>query len=208
MLTLPRRCFTIYAVVQIEIQPGKRPLWIAAGDGAVHSEFTAVIDDDHLPYRVEMRVRTSTAVGRPEIDALLLVRRDGPITTESLRRCNVSGLLRAAIAADTRPRVDNPDGTFRVLDVGEPENQAWGGPRLGPGRGRAMPADHLEQVARIYREALAAGLPPTKAVRLKMNASQSTAARWVAQARDRGFLGPAVGTQAGEAPTPKKRRAR
>ena len=51
----------------------------------------------------------------------------------------------------------------------------------------------LGWVAYAYRLALVVGEAPTKAVRDSMGLPQSTAARWVQQARQRGFLGPSEG---------------
>jgi hypothetical protein len=59
---------------------------------------------------------------------------------------------------------------------------------------------HLAEVARIYRAAVEAGKPPTQTVAEQLQASHSTAARWVGQARKAGELGPAraAGGRGGE----------
>jgi hypothetical protein len=49
----------------------------------------------------------------------------------------------------------------------------------------------LEAVAYLYRVAVLMGEPPTKAVEETLGLARSTAGRWVAQARQEGFLGPA-----------------
>lgn len=71
--------------------------------------------------------------------------------------------------------------------------------RQGPQRRRRLTRELLEQVAETYRQAYAAGDPPTQAVSAKFTVSHSTAGRWVVEARRRGALGPANGTSAGEA---------
>ena len=70
-------------------------------------------------------------------------------------------------------------------------------------RGRAAVTDeHLAEVAKVYREAAAAGQPPTQAVAIHFERARSTAGRWVVQARQAGHLRPARGDrQAGEAPS-------
>jgi hypothetical protein len=57
----------------------------------------------------------------------------------------------------------------------------------------------LQEVAEVYRLAWESGKPPTLAVRKHFHKSQSTAARWVGMARERGYLGKADGTRGGEA---------
>lgn len=47
---------------------------------------------------------------------------------------------------------------------------------------------HLEEVAQAYSSALKTGEPPTRAVANAFVTSHSTAARWVALARETGFL--------------------
>ena len=61
-----------------------------------------------------------------------------------------------------------------------------------PRRGSPITEDNLLEVARVYREAVKHGDPPTQAVADGMNVARSTAARWVAAARTRGLLGPAM----------------
>jgi hypothetical protein len=72
-----------------------------------------------------------------------------------------------------------------------------------PRRGMRLPDEHLEEVARVYREAHQRGAPPTGAVydrwrKGKIKISRSTAGRWVAEARRRGIMGEALGTRPGE----------
>jgi hypothetical protein len=68
-----------------------------------------------------------------------------------------------------------------------------------PRRGSPLTEDNLRQVADVYRLALQRGDPPTQTVADQMNVVRSTASRWVAAARKRGFLGPALRGRAGEA---------
>lgn len=75
---------------------------------------------------------------------------------------------------------------------------------LPPARSGKMPItdDLLRLVARLYREAVDLGEHPRGyiAARVDGGRASSTVARWILMARDRGFLGPATGTRAGEAP--------
>lgn len=57
--------------------------------------------------------------------------------------------------------------------------------------------DHFREVARIYADAWDEGDPPTKAVAEAFGAERSTAAKWVAKARQLGFLTPTEKRRAG-----------
>jgi hypothetical protein len=67
-----------------------------------------------------------------------------------------------------------------------------------PRRGSPVTDEHLRRVAALYRAALERGDPPTQTVGDEMHAGRSTAARWVAKARERGLLGEALPGKAGE----------
>jgi hypothetical protein len=68
-----------------------------------------------------------------------------------------------------------------------------------PRRGSPVSDANLRQVADLYRAAFRRGDPPTRTIADEMHIARSTAARWVAKARDRGMLGPAMQGKAGEA---------
>lgn len=55
------------------------------------------------------------------------------------------------------------------------------------------------EVAALYRESHAAGLPPTLAVAERFGVSHRTATRWVSETRKAGIMGAAMGTRSGEA---------
>ena len=68
----------------------------------------------------------------------------------------------------------------------------------GAQRGASLPDDLLEEVARIYKDALNYGLPPIPAIAKAFNISKSTSAKRVMLARKNGYLGKAVRGKAGE----------
>lgn len=70
---------------------------------------------------------------------------------------------------------------------------------VSPRRRRIVTPDHLIQVAEIYRDAMKEGRAPTAAVADHFTVSHSTAARWVREARQQQYLGPAQGPKPGEA---------
>ncbi|MDP9949159.1 MULTISPECIES: hypothetical protein [Streptomyces] len=69
-------------------------------------------------------------------------------------------------------------------------------------RRRRITREHLEKVVEVYRKADAEGVPPTRAVQQIFATTHSTAAKWVAKAREEGLLGPSPGSRGGEIPSP------
>lgn len=63
--------------------------------------------------------------------------------------------------------------------------------RKRAGGRRKLDDDHYRKVAAIYRRSLAGGGDPVVSVMVDMECSRSTAGGYVAEARKRGFLGPA-----------------
>lgn len=64
----------------------------------------------------------------------------------------------------------------------------------------AAATDHYRMVAEVYRDALRNGAhAPSAEVARQLGVPGERARTWVRQARRRGFLGPAIGTWAGEA---------
>lgn len=115
-----------------------------------------------------------------------------------LRRLPVARLLREAVAAVAGQLQTLPDGGVRAdtsatASVAEFEDQT-----ARPRRGTPLGDDHLKRVRDIYRAAVERGDPPTQTVAQEMHAARSTAARWVAKARERGLLGASLPGRAGE----------
>ncbi|MFD6684184.1 hypothetical protein, partial [Micromonospora parva] len=63
-----------------------------------------------------------------------------------------------------------------------------GGAQGSGGKRHRITDEHLEEVARVYGEALRAGIPPTREVSDVFEVSHSTAAKWVGAARRKGML--------------------
>jgi hypothetical protein len=136
---------------------------------------------------------------------LSVLRSDGgPIQKEDLRALPLRDWINAAVASQTmsRPMVVDEDPTGYetnpvVKTVVSPQEIASMTAGLQAGKKR-ITDDDLQEVARVYREAVATGEPPTVAVARHMKRSRSTAGRLVMQARQRGFLGRARARMAGE----------
>jgi hypothetical protein len=129
--------------------------------------------------------------GRPQ--AVAVRRRPGglPLTAERLR-CPVDALVKAAaygLAIEpTGRRVGRREIWRHVFQrpLGGEEIERALRPR---GRGAKLSDQFLGEVAAVYRQALAAGRPPTQAVAEAFYGSRSSAGRWVMEARRRGLLG-------------------
>jgi hypothetical protein len=174
---------------------------------ALPSLFTAEVDDPGQPYLLELRVRTVQG-RRPEVIELRLEIRNpkkgAGITTQGLREVHVARALEVAVTA----AIEQSDGGE---DPGSPhDDRRTDSPpkRVSkPLRGIPVGADFLQQVSDIYRAAVASGSrAPVVAVSEELGGSRATAGRWVLQARRAGLLRPSLGTKAGEAAVPARRR--
>ena len=128
------------------------------------------------------------------------------VSGESLRRIPIARLTREATVAASRkytPIAEGGDPVFRFASSPQVEAatfyRRYTKDARRPRRGSPITEENLREVARVYREALKRGDPPTQAVADGMNVARSTAARWVAAARKRGLLGPAMRGKGGEA---------
>jgi hypothetical protein len=75
-----------------------------------------------------------------------------------------------------------------------------GGERPGSSEARRPDSDDdWRRLAELYRRAVAGGSPPSQAIAAEFGVTRATARKWVQMARQRGFLGAAVGRRSGEA---------
>lgn len=58
--------------------------------------------------------------------------------------------------------------------------------------------EKLAHVAATYRFGALVGQSPTQFVAEELGMSRAAAGRWISRAREEGYLGPAIGTKAGE----------
>lgn len=168
-------------------------------DLVLPARFGAVIDDDRLPFRVEIEVRVHNR--RPTCSKLTLLQREGgdPVTSRELRGVQLTRYL-AVAAAQCALRMERlPDGSVavepmlgEVVLVNRTDVEA-----ARQGR-RPLTDEHLRNVARLYRAAVDGGKSTREAINAEMPAATSTIGRWVQEARARGFLGEATPRRAGE----------
>ena len=157
--------------------------------------------------------------GHPYCRGLAVVPAPGEVVSgDVLRRLPVGRLLAEAVAAaafsvEDRGWTIEREGAERVgqaIDLAPTERAALyeryvRGARR-PRRGSPLTDSNLRQVADLYRAALDRGDPPTQTVADAMHVARSTAARWVAAARERELLGPALRGRAGERRTTRRKR--
>jgi hypothetical protein len=160
--------------------------YVDIGDGVTVPETIDItvspdMPDDDVPY--EVRLHLVAADGRLVCQTVTVEATDqsGPVTAEGLRGIPLAGLLRWGVREHARQqgRRFNPDP-----DV------AKDGPT----------PEALRAAATVYRLAYALGEPPTKAVSVSLGLTYSTAARWVAKAREAGLLGATTQGRAGGVP--------
>lgn len=196
-----------------------------AEDFAVPASFPVTVapDDAALPV---CHILVAFEGRKPTCADLRLEQREQPIDGTMLRKVPLSTYLREAVAHAafrfTRDRaaaekareelggqvgrereVDGePAWVFREpdksmsADVLEVRGVAKKSSRQ-PRRGIPLTDDDLRDIAAMYREAVRVSRAPTEALAQRMGVSRPTMSRWIAKARERGFLGPARQGSAG-----------
>jgi Family of unknown function (DUF6214) len=174
---------------------------------AVDRFFRATWTSSDLPgVEVELQAEVTVERGRaiPRCTELIMrADESASVTGELLRRVPVARILAQAVVTplvmvkidETRPgtrRITGHDLTPDKLY----ERYVEGARR--PRRGSPITDENLEQVAELYRAAVGRGDPPTQTVADAMGIPRSTAARWVAKARERKLLGPSLRGRGGE----------
>jgi hypothetical protein len=166
-----------------------RPGWL------LPVRFTAVIDDEQvIDYQLELDL--ALVDGEAVCVAARFVQRDGgpPITPRAIRRVPLAQYVRAAAGAAAVSAAD-------LTRIGHVDETAAAFAATRGGYRRHYTDMFLREVAKVYRGALEAGSgAPRKAVQEWQGVSTQTAARWIAEARRRGILGPTRPGKAGEEP--------
>lgn len=184
--------------MKIDVRTNQKLVLMQDGRTAIPRRFRAT---EVLPGGVlaELEVEVDDW-GRPSCRRLQVTAADELVTGATLRKVPVARLLsEAATSAASwyRFKSSTPGGGAKfvppsgneLLEVHDQFSRV-----RKPRRGSPLTEKHLRKVANEYRRALEEGgkrNAPTEAVSREMHVSRSTAARWVALARERGFLGPA-----------------
>ena len=179
--------------VLIAIESLGRSGWLKRSEGRyeIATRVDALVDK---PGRPRCQLRIEIDEGRPVCTQLTVVRRPGE-----------AALTSSTIRVSLKEFVEEISQLVVSALTGTELEQLTKSPRAEPGK--RLPRERLEEVARVYRYALARpGLgPPTKAVAQALDVSRSTAGRYVVRARLEGLLGKARPGVAGEQEqTPKK----
>jgi hypothetical protein len=165
--------------------------------------WTTRLDGDHLRYKVELDFETGD--NGPQCRSVRLTARDdeAAISARDIRSVPIAACIDQAVSSAAQ-RGEETAGQIRISLGGSDLNEVLTHNR--PRQDRRTTDRHLREVAAVYR---AATTKPTKAVEDHWSpVSYSTAARWVMQARRRGFLPPTKsgvgGTPRPEDPNPRK----
>lgn len=136
-----------------------------------------------------------------------------PVTSTVWREVNVASEIREALADHeavlAHAAYFAEEATDRAREVARArldEYRATVEARRG-GRPPISP-EHLEEVVGVYSRALDAGQPPRAAVAEHFLVSPSTAAKWIARAREIGLLEATTPGRAGGVPRSQQRRGR
>lgn len=151
-------------------------------------------DDPGLPYVVEVTVEWDEALGRFVCASLKCSRRTGrpPVTSDGMRTVNVGGITRAALVSASEVSLVNPHSNPEWKAMFENLNADPAG--IGA---RGLSDEALRAAALVYAQAYAIGEPPVEEVAEVLEVPRSTAARWVAKAREAGYLGKTEPRKAG-----------
>lgn len=173
----------------------------AAGEQWFYERWAAVADVPDLPALVEFELVYEGEGSPPRCVAMRLTPRDATTDLGGVKLPNGSQLvrlLRWVVGQSAMPAPPGPLGGMS-LRRWPPRQPRAIVDELRPRKPR-ITDEKLSRVAAHYREAVAAGVPPRPLIAEREVVSESTAATWIGKARQRGLLGPALGTRAGEAP--------
>jgi hypothetical protein len=162
------------------------------------SRWKTTLDRDDLPYLVELEFTAGD--NGPSCHAIRFAAHDSgsPIGARDIRKVPIGECIQLAIASAAIREERRPGEIAYQLGGGDADMTAQ--TRMARPRDKRTSDEHLHKVAEIYRHA---GEKPTQAVQDEWSwpISYPTAARWVTQARQRGFLSPTTRGRGGTSDT-------
>jgi hypothetical protein len=165
------------------------------------------VDPEHGPVAEGLRVNAHPTEGYTYKDAVALLK-DQPVDKllhQALADSRLSATwdaIHSQVGKQPGEELTDKERAQLAASMEKAAAQASGIP--APVRRRLVTPDLLKEVAQAYRDAVAASVPPTKAIAERYLTTHSTAARWVREARIAGILGPSRGPVAGEDPAPSE----
>lgn len=149
---------------------------------------SGLIHDSEPALHISMEVAVDEHGTYHCVDLSMRLADGGPVTWEVLRKVPLRRLVNEAVEAASS---HGASGRSRFDVVVHETRSVSPESRTSP-RYIQMTEEHLAGVATVYRQALAEGDRPTRAVQRHYGLhARSTASRWIAEARARGLLGPA-----------------
>lgn len=145
-------------------------------------------DSESRGWNVTLEWATVNGAPQPTGISIALARGEGTLNSSVLRELPIGALA----------RYDLQHGAARVSSS-RPNPQPAPKDR-GPQRGQSLDPKILDQVARLYQQAVTTGVPPAMLIAHQFAISQSAAAKRIMAARKAGFLGPASPGKKGERP--------
>jgi hypothetical protein len=208
----------------IQYDPSKMVDWAGF---RVPETFTACFAQERLGVRIEVVIEDE----RPKCVAISRLHHDAPPLT-SERRFPLRTMVNAAVRAAAFEIVEVPIEQVRSLQrdarlvlhrnsrlapdrrgkvrlyapaFGDEGTRSAEQPRA-PRPRRPQSDQDWQLVAELYRRAVSCGSAPSEAIAAEFGVTRAAARKWVQRTRELGFLGAAVGRQAGEAPPLSSRR--
>jgi hypothetical protein len=173
------------------------------GRAAVPERFIATTSPDSLGgLEVRMRIEITRPFRARCTELTVLGSSHEVVTAEALRRVSLGRLVKEAVAETASHfefRGTASDGTSKFVMFSDGGEEIYAATLASVGRGAALSDSDLREIADLYRAAIASGSrSPTRDVGERKHVARSTAARWVAQTRSKGFLGPSIRGRGGE----------
>lgn len=161
----------------------------------------AVWPTEDGPWLLRLHWRKSSGEGGPiGFELWPLPGRDpGPVTTTLLRQIPLAAISRRLSEPLVADALVEPPG------AASPRDRAKGQARA-PGRPIKLDDEHYREIARRYSLAVDNNRPPRAVIQQAYGASGSTVSRWIARARELGFLPPTRRNESKAAPPTRRQR--
>lgn len=167
--------------------------WVpAGGDFVLPRSYVATIEsEEHAGFVLELLVDVDNFARTSCRELRVRATGDEAVSAPLLRAVRLPVLLTIAAKAAMEKVTRDEAGALRQAPMTAADVDAFVEQFRGARKARQgtpLTDDQLRNVAELYRAAAARGLPPVKTITKAEHVSRATASRWVAAARERGFL--------------------